>query len=223
MTLTTAATAPYQAKSGRRWLPQSLLAFYLVVWAILAVSPVDRHDWLLENLLAVSTVAVLILTHHRFAFSDLSYVLITLFMILHAVGAHYTYAKVPFGFWMKDAFDLSRNHFDRIVHFAFGLLLAYPAYDVFLRAANARKGWALFMAAIVVISVSGLFEVIESWVAQLVSPELGDAYLGTQGDIWDAQKDMTMAIIGALIAVGITYAMSKTSPRSAPYAHLHET
>ena len=223
MTLTTAATAPYERGSGRDWFPQSLLAFYLVVWVILAVSPVDRHDWLLENLLAVSTVAVLLLTFRRFAFSDVSYVLITLFMVLHAIGAHYTYAKVPFGFWMKDVFDLSRNHFDRIVHFAFGLLLAYPAYDVFLRAANARKGWALFMAAIAVISVSGLFEVIESWVAQLVGPEIGDAYLGTQGDIWDAQKDMTMAIIGALFTVGLTYAMSKMSPSSAPYAHPHET
>jgi putative membrane protein len=223
MTLSTAATAPRHAKSGRHWLPQSLLACYLMVWVVLAVSPVDRHDWLLENLLAISTVAVLILTYRRFAFSDLSYVLITLFMILHAVGAHYTYAKVPFGFWMKDVFDLSRNHFDRIVHFAFGLLLAYPAYDLFLRAANMRKAWALLMAAISVISVSGLFEVIESWVAQLVSPELGNAYLGTQGDIWDAQKDMTMAIVGALLTVGLTHAISKNAAGPARYAHSHET
>jgi len=214
MTLTTAATAPHHGPLDRHRLPRWLLASYLVVWIVLALSPVDRHDWLLENLLAVSTVMVLILTYQRFAFSDVSYVLITLFMILHAIGAHYTYAKVPFGFWLKDAFDLSRNHFDRIVHFAFGLLLAYPAYDLFLGAAKARKGWALFMAAIAVISVSGLFEVLESWVAQLVSPELGDAYLGTQGDIWDAQKDMTMAVIGALVAVGITYAMSKSAASS---------
>jgi putative membrane protein len=211
MTLTTAAMAPRHGPLGPRWL----LASYVVVWIVLAVSPVDRHDWLLENLLAVSTVMVLIFTYRRFAFSDVSYVLITLFMILHAIGAHYTYAKTPLGFWMKDAFDLSRNHFDRIVHFAFGLLLAYPAYDVFLRAGKMRKGWALSMAAIAVISVSGLFEVIESWVAQLVSPELGDAYLGTQGDIWDAQKDMTMAIIGALVAVGLIYAMSRNAPSTA--------
>jgi len=221
MTLSTAATAPYHGRAGRHRLPQWLLVSYLVVWVVLAVSPVDRHDWLLENLLALSTVAVLILSYRRFAFSDVSYFLITLFMILHAIGAHYTYAKVPFGFWVQDTFNLSRNHFDRIVHFAFGLLLAYPAYDVFLRAAKARKGWALFMAAIAVISVSGFFEVIESWVAQLVSPELGDAYLGTQGDIWDAQKDMTMAIIGALFTVGLTYAMSKSAPSLA--SHPHET
>jgi putative membrane protein len=151
----------------------------------------------------------MILTYRRFSFSDVSYILVALFMILHAIGAHYTYAKVPFGFWMKDAFDLSRNHFDRIVHFAFGLLLAYPAYELFRRVARIRKGWALCMAAITIIAVSGLFEVIESWVAQLVSPELGDACLGTQGDQWDAQKDMTMAIIGALLTVGLTSAVTR--------------
>ncbi len=209
MTLTTAVTAPQHRKSGPHRFHHLLLASYLIVWSVLALSPVDRKDWLLENLLAVSTVAVLILTYRRFAFSDVSYILITVFMILHAIGAHYTYAKVPFGFWMKDAFDLSRNHFDRIVHFAFGLLLAYPAYELFLRAAKVRREWALFMAVIAVISLSGIFEVVESWVAQIASPELGDAYLGTQGDVWDAQKDMTLAIIGALITVGLTYAMSK--------------
>jgi putative membrane protein len=212
MTLTTAVTALPHGPHQHR-LHQLLLASYLIVWSVLAVSPIDRKDWLLENLLAVSTVAVLIVTYRRFVFSDVSYILIALFMCLHAVGAHYTYAKVPLGFWMKDAFDLSRNHFDRIVHFAFGFLLAYPAYELFLRAANARREWALFMAAIAVISLSGTFEVVESWVAQIASPELGDAYLGTQGDVWDAQKDMTLAIIGALMAVRLTCATSKSVDR----------
>jgi putative membrane protein len=201
--LTTASTASIRTGGNRDRLPIGLLGVYLILWSVLALQPVDRKDWLLENILAVATVAVLVGTYKRFAFSDLSYVLLALFFILHAVGAHYTYAKVPLGFWMKDAFDLSRNHFDRIVHFAFGLLLAYPAHDLFLRAGNLRKGWAIGMAALVVTALSGLFEVIESWVAQLTSPELGDAYLGTQGDVWDAQKDMTMAIVGAAITVVI--------------------
>ena len=209
MRWTTAVTASHTGTSGPPRLHQLLLLSYLFIWCVLALSPVDRQDWLLENLLAMSTVAVLIFTYRRFAFSDVSYFLITVFMILHAVGAHYTYAKVPFGFWLKDAFDLSRNHFDRIVHFAFGFLLAYPAYELFVRAAKAPRGWALFMAAIAVTSLSGTFEVVESWVAQIASPELGDAYLGTQGDVWDAQKDMTLAIIGALLTIGLTAAMTK--------------
>jgi len=203
MTFTTASTASVQPNFSRNRLLQALVALYLVVWIVLAVSPVDRQDWMLENLLAVTVVMVLVATYRRFPFSDLSYVFLTAFMILHAVGAHYTYSKVPFGFWLRDLFHLERNHFDRIVHFAYGLLLVYPVRELFLRAANLKKGWATVMAILAVIATSGMFEVIESWVAQIVSPELGAAYLGTQGDEWDAQKDMTMAIVGALITMSI--------------------
>jgi putative membrane protein len=201
MMWTTASTASIPTGVYRNRLGLWLLGAYLITWGVLAIQPVDRKDWLLENILAVAVVAVLVGTYRRFAFSDLSYAVLALFLLLHAVGAHYTYAKVPLGFWMKDAFDLSRNHFDRIVHFAFGLLLAYPAYELSLRAGNLRRGWAIGMAALAVTALSGLFEVIESWVAQLTNPELGDAYLGTQGDVWDAQKDMTMAVVGAMIVM----------------------
>lgn len=183
---------------------QGLAAWYLFIWIVLAISPLDRQDWLLENLLALATVGLLLWSYRTFQFSNLSYVLITLFMTLHAIGAHYTYSEVPIGFWMKEAFGLSRNHFDRIVHFAFGLLLAYPAHELFLRAARAKEPWASFFAITAVLSLSGFFEVIESWVAQIVSPELGQAYLGTQGDIWDAQKDMTVALVGAVVTIGLT-------------------
>ena len=107
--------------------------------------------------------------------------------------------------------DLDRNHYDRLVHFAFGLLLVYPAYELVLRRAKARHGWALVLAASTIVGMSGFFEVLESWVAQMVSPELGTAYLGTQGDEWDAQKDTTMAIIGALISLGFTYLISRSN------------
>jgi putative membrane protein len=209
MTFTTASTASLQPNFRRNRPLQALVTLYLVVWIALAISPVDRQDWLLENLLAVTVVTVLVATYRRFPFSNLSYVFLTAFMILHAVGAHYTYSKVPFGFWLKDLFNLDRNHFDRIVHFAYGLLLVYPVRELFLRAAHVKKGWATVMAILAVIATSGMFEVIESWVAQIVSPELGAAYLGTQGDEWDAQKDMTMAIVGALITMTITHLVPK--------------
>ena len=215
MTLAPAATADSDGFWQNRFL-QGLAAWYIVVWVALAISPRDRQDWLLENILALATVMLLAVTYRRFRFSNVSYALITLFMTLHAVGAHYTYSEVPAGFWMKEAFGLSRNHFDRIVHFAFGLLLAYPAYELFLRAAGAKKPWAPFFAATAVLSLSGLFEVIESWVAQIVSPELGQAYLGTQGDIWDAQKDMTLACLGAILAIAVTRARPKAFPSVQP-------
>ena len=209
MRFTTESTASPHANFRRNRLLQALVALYLTVWLALAVSPVDRQDWLLENLLAVTLVAALVATYRRFPFSDLSYVVLTAFMILHAIGAHYTYAKVPFGFWLKDLLNLDRNHFDRIVHFAYGLLLVYPARELFIRAAKAKKGWATVIAMLAVTATSGLFEVIESWVAQIVNPELGTAYLGTQGDEWDAQKDMTMAIVGALVTMMITHVVRK--------------
>ena len=211
MTFTTQSTAPKPGPSLRQnRLFQVLLGGYLILWIVLAILPVDRQDWLLENILAMVLVTLLIGTYRRFQFSDLSYVLIILFMILHAIGAHYTYSKVPLGFWLQRVMDLDRNHYDRLVHFAFGLLLAYPAYELVLRRAKARYGRALVLAASTIVGMSGFFEVLESWVAQMVSPELGTAYLGTQGDQWDAQKDTTMAIIGALISLGFTSLISRS-------------
>ena len=133
-------------------------------------------------------------------------------MTLHAIGAHYTYAEVPAGFWLKDALHLSRNHFDRLVHFSFGLLLGYPIREVLIRAAGVRTPRGSLLAVMVVQACSDFFEMLESWAAQLVSPELGAAYLGTQGDVWDAQKDMTAAFLGAIVAMGLTALLAKLLP-----------
>jgi putative membrane protein len=193
-------------------LHAALLAWYLVFWVLMAISPVDRSDWLLENLVALMFFGVLIATYRSFPLSDISYVLITVFMTLHTVGAHYTYSQVPLGYWLAEAFHLTRNHFDRIVHFAFGLLMLYPFWEVLLRYARVRAEWAYIMTVTITLAFSGMFEVIESWVAQIVSPELGDAYLGTQGDIWDAQKDMSLAFVGSVLCVIAVAAYQRRSP-----------
>lgn len=184
-------------------LPLILLGGYLVLWIWLAIAPFDRHDWLLENLLAVTFVGLLVATHRRFRFSNFSYVLLALFMGLHAIGAHYTYAEVPFGFWLKDVSALTRNPFDRIVHFAFGLLLVYPLRELLVRTAGVQGFWAVYLPISGTLAQSGFFEVVEAIVAQVVSPDLGTAYLGTQGDEWDAQKDMVAALLGALCMTGL--------------------
>jgi putative membrane protein len=185
-------------------LLQALVAAYAVVWIVTAIAPVDRHDWFLENLLVVALVAVLIGTYRAFPLSDLSYIFITAFMTLHAVGAHYTYAQVPLGFWIQSAFGFSRNHFDRIVHFSFGLLMAYPIREVFLRVANARGFWAYYLPLDVTLAFSALYEIMEMVIATMVAPGTGDAWLGTQGDVWDAQKDMGLAALGALLCMSVT-------------------
>ncbi len=188
---------------GHRLL-QALVAWYLAVWVVAAVRPLDRSDWVLENLLVAAMVVVLVGTYRVFPLSDLSYVIITLFMTLHAVGAHYTYSEVPFGYWMRDHLGFARNPFDRVVHFSFGLLMAYPIREVFLRVANARGFWAYYLPLDVTLAFSALYEIMEMVIATLVAPGTGDAWLGTQGDIWDAQKDMGLAALGALICMVIT-------------------
>jgi len=189
---------------GRNRLLQGLAAGYLLVWLWSAWHPLYPHDWMMENLLVVIFVPVLTATYRRFPLSDLSYLCITLFMALHAIGAHYTYSNVPFGFDLKAWLHLARNPFDRIVHFSFGLLLAYPARELFMRVAQTRGIWNFLLPVEIVLSLSGLFEIFESWAARLSAPELGNAYLGTQGDIWDAQKDMTVATLGAILIMVIT-------------------
>jgi len=182
----------------------SLLFMYGLLWIWLAIEPVNRQDWFLENLLAVGLVAVLVLTYRRFSFSVTSYYLIAAFMVLHAIGAHYTYSEVPFGFWLKDAWGLSRNPFDRIVHFAYGLLLVYPLREVLVRRAGLQGAWTYVMPASGILAQSGFFEIVEAIVAMIVSPELGSMYLGTQGDEWDAQKDMAAAFGGAVLTMALT-------------------
>ena len=182
---------------------QGLAAWYTILWAILAISPYDRQDWLLENLLALAAVAVLLWFRRRFEFSTPSYLLLTGFLTLHAIGAHYTYAEVPFGHWLQRTLDLSRNPFDRLVHFSYGLLLVYPLRELLVRTAGVRGFWSYYLPVSGMVAQSGCFELIEAVVAYMVNPELGSAYLGTQGDEWDAQKDMAAALAGALLATAV--------------------
>ena len=187
----------------RTTLLLGLVSWYALLWIALAIAPRDRQDWLLENLLALAAVATLIFTYRRFQFSTPSYLLMTAFLSLHAVGAHYTYAEVPFGFWLQQMFGLSRNPFDRLVHFSYGLLLANPLRELLVRLAGVKGLWSYYLPVSGMLAQSGLFEIVESVVAQIVNPDLGAAYLGTQGDEWDAQKDMIAAFAGALLCMAL--------------------
>lgn len=183
-----------------------------VLWGVLAIHPFDRKDWLLENTLVLAAVVVLAVFQRRLLFSRVSYTLIFLFMCLHQVGAHYTYAEVPYDAWFEhltgrtfnSLVGWERNNFDRVVHFAYGLLLAYPVREIFLRVVNVRGFWGYFLPLDLTMSTSMLYELIEWGAAGLFGGELGQAYLGTQGDIWDAHKDMALASLGAAIAMAIT-------------------
>ena len=183
---------------------QGFIAWLILLWIITAINPLYPSDWLLENVLVFLWGAILVGSYRWFKFSNLSYGLFTVFLSLHLVGAHYTYSETPFGFWLQDLFDFERNHYDRIVHFAFGLLLAYPMREILLRRSGVGSGWAYFLTINCVLAFSAVYEVLEVIAAMIVSPELGNAYLGPQGDDWDAQKDAFLALLGAIIAMGVT-------------------
>ncbi len=191
------------------------------VWIPLAIHPNDRAAWALENALVIVSVVVLALTYRVFTLSRVSYTLIFIFLLLHQLGAHYTYAQVPydawfrtaFGFSLNDALGFERNNFDRLVHFSYGLLLAYPIREMFIRIANVRGFWGYFLPLDLTMSTSMLFELVEWAVAEIFGGDLGMAYLGTQGDVWDAHKDMALASLGALICMLITAAINRSMQR----------
>ena len=203
---------PHPLQPHRRYLA-ILASIYGLLWLLLAIDPHDRADWALENLLVLAFGIAMAASAKHFVFSRVSYTLIFVFLCLHAVGAHYTYAEVPYqqawklltGGSLNAALGLSeRNHFDRLVHFSYGLLLAYPLRELFLRVADVRGFWGYFLPLDFTLASSALFELIEAAVATLVADDLGAAYLGTQGDVWDAHKDMALAGLGAVIAMLVT-------------------
>lgn len=182
-----------------------LLAVFLAAWGWAAIAPVYPDDWWLENVLVFLGVPLIVVLGFYFRLSDLSYTLITVFMVMHVVGSHYTYAEVPFGFSLQRWFGAERNLYDRLVHFCFGLLLAYPVREVFVRITRARGFWTYYLPVELTLAFSAIYELIEWAAAARVSPEAGLAFLGAQGDVWDAQKDMALAGLGSVAAMGITF------------------
>jgi putative membrane protein len=202
-----------------------LLAVYAVLFLGLAIAPRDRATWVLEIMPAVIGVALLILTRNSFPLSRVSYTLLFVFLCLHTLGAHFTYSAVPYDEWSQTLlgkrinalFGWERNHFDRLVHFCYGLLVAYPVREVFLRIAGVRGFWGYFLPLDLTMSTSMIYELIEWGLAEVVGSNAGNAYLGSQGDPWDAQKDMALASCGALLAMLITAAINWKCKRD--FAH----
>lgn len=191
------------------WLISYLVTFF-ALWISTLIGTTDIYNWVIENTLVVIFLGILALTFRRFQFSDVSYTFIFVYLCLHVYGAKYTYAENPFGYWMKEYFHFERNHYDRIVHFSFGFMLAYPMRDFFL---NKMKfptwvGWMLPVE--ITLSFSCIYELIEWAVADVLFPEQGVAYLGSQGDIWDAQKDMFMAGCGATIIMLLVWFIKRS-------------
>jgi len=188
------------APAPRRY-PYVLLALFAVALGFSAIKPWDFKNWLMENTLTAVFLLILLLTRKRLPLSNVSYTLIFVYLCFHVLGSHYSYSRVPIGVKITELMGWQRNHYDRFVHFLFGLLLAYPIRELFLRVAGVRGFWGYYLPLDVTMSFSMLYELVEWGAAEAFGGELGAAYLGTQGDEWDAHKDMALATAGAVISM----------------------
>jgi putative membrane protein len=180
----------------------ALLGSILVVvfvWSL--IHPNDLFTWFLEVLPALLGVIILAFTYPRFKLTSLVYLLITMHMIILMVGGHYTYAKVPLFDWIRDAFGLARNHYDRLGHFAQGFVPAILVREVLLRCTPLRRGkWLSFIIISICLAFSAFYELIE-WRVSMATGSAADAFLGTQGDVWDTQEDMMMCLVGSITSL----------------------
>jgi putative membrane protein len=182
-----------------------LFLMFVLVWVILSINVHYFGDWALENALTVPFALLMLFTYDWFRLSRISYAAVYLFMCLHVTGTHYTYSEVPLGAWVRDALVLQRNHYDRVVHFLFGLLLVYPMREVVVRIGELRGFWGIWVPVQAVLASSAIYEIIE-WIIADVFGDVGIAYLGTQGDEWDPIKDMALAWCGACITMAVVLA-----------------
>lgn len=189
----TASSAP------ARYFPHGLLGMYLVLFTACAVRPFDRAVWCAENLPIVLIVAALVLTYRRFRFSNTAYLMMVVLVFLHTIGGHFTFERAPFQ-WVTDGFGFERNHYDRMAHFSVGFY-AFAMAELLDRRKLVEIRWLLFVVPVMAIfTVAAVYEIIEWIFAVLSDPSAGAAFLGSQGDTWDAQKDMLADGLGGIAA-----------------------
>jgi len=177
-----------------------LLLLGTVLLSLSGIAPYDRATWLMEISPILIAIPILIATAKRFPLTPLAYRLIFLHALILMLGGHYTYARVPVGFWIQDLFDLSRNHYDRLGHLAQGFIPAIIARELLLRTSPLKPGkWLFFLVTSVCLAISACYEFVEWWAA-LLGGEAANDFLGTQGDLWDTQWDMFLAFVGAMLA-----------------------
>ncbi|MDO9150129.1 MAG: DUF2238 domain-containing protein [Methylotenera sp.] len=185
---------------ANRYLYIVLLSILSAVFAWSAIHPADRLTWVLEVAPVVIVLPILVFTYRTFVFTPLVYVLILIHALILLVGGHYTYAEVPLFNWLRDTYEWSRNYYDRVGHFAQGFVPAMVAREILLRKSPLVPGrWLFFIVSCICLSISAFYELIEWWVAAYEGGA-ADAFLGTQGDVWDTQWDMLVALVGALTA-----------------------
>jgi len=177
------------------------LAVYFLVLIWSGINPKDYFTWLLEVFPALVGLFIMAVTYNKFRLTPLTYFLVLIHSIILMVGGHYTYAEVPLFNWIRDTFDMARNNYDKIGHLAQGFIPAVIAREILLRLEIVvKKGWLSFIVICICLAISAFYELIEWWAA-LLSGEAAEAFLGTQGYVWDTQSDMALALLGAILSL----------------------
>lgn len=205
----TLATSSFRVPYRNNRFLQAFSLVFLGAWAFSIIGTTDLYNWFIENAMTVASLTFILVSYRYYKFSDLTYLFITVYISLHVYGSKYTYAENPFGYWMKDFFGFERNHYDRLVHFCQGFLLAYPMREMFIHWLKWPRGAGWVIPLMISLTTSACYELLEWGVADVMFPEQGPAYLGTQGDVWDAQKDTFLAFAGAVIASSAVSALNR--------------
>jgi putative membrane protein len=217
--LTTASTASCLPFRENRFL-QGICAAGALTFLLAAYHPDTVFDWALENTLVFCFLPVMIWGYRKLPLSDLSYLLILMYVCVHEFGAHYKYSDVPLGEWMKGWLHTQRNHYDRVAHFSFGLLLSYPFQEIFMRSARVSGSWRYFLPIETTLAWSAVYEMMEAGSASILTPKRLEEFVGMQGDVWDSQEDMLMAGLGSVLAMICVYQVRKRRARVAALREL---
>lgn len=179
-------------------VPVICLLVFLAIWVYTAISPANRVQWSMESVLPAVLIGSLAFTYKQHPLSNLSYILLFIFLCMHIYAAYHTYSGTPFDDWLKKQFHTERSYYDRVVHFAFGLLLVIPAREYFTQVAFRSSWWSFVLTVFILLGLSALFEVIE-WLVSVIAGSSGKEYMGLQGDQLDPLKDMGLAFAGAVV------------------------
>lgn len=217
--LTTASTAGYPAFRDNRFLQRLCIAMLAVI-VIAGIHPDKVFDYFLENVTAFVFLGALAATYRILPFSELSYLLIFVYLSMHEFGAHYKYSDVPLGEWIKPLLHTQRNMYDRILHFSFGLMIGYPLQEMFIRKAKVVRQWRYVLPVEAIMALSAVYEIAEAGAAMILTPERGEEFVGMQGDMWDSQEDMLMAGIGAVVCMVLLFLLRRRRAIRAAQAEL---
>jgi putative membrane protein len=205
----TSATSQYRTPFLKNTILLSIVFVFWSIWVYRFYNNADTLDWWLENLLVIIFTIYIVLNYRKFQFSDISYFCFFCFLMLHIYGAQYAYTQNPLGEYFQNNYQLKRNPYDRLVHTSFGLFLVYPLREILIAKFNIKSIWQYILPLEFILSLACIFELIEWAVAELTTDEIGNTYVATQGDVWDAHKDIAVAVVGAAFTMFFVYIIKK--------------